>query len=298
MNLKLVLVATLMHAGLSFPFINDGGVDRDNIPGLLGGEDPSEEPPERSPQYQTADYYSYGYSYYSYPDQQTTINSGTNPLGGLFMTTATSSSIKTSTPHSTATVASTSPVQSALSISNTATPTPSSTNAATNRLASSGSSDSKTWKVVGVAVIVVTAVMVVILVVVFFDRWTQFLRDMLLGRKRSNGAEFLVPDWEKRSWEVKLPEDDHQSPADPSSFEIAAPVKPKLQLQPPILANDIDVNRHPFALRPGHKLPFESFVSSDRQGSRTADHSYSSLTTAELQRQNSQAAHHAYTAYA
>jgi len=136
--------------------------------------------------------------------------------------------------------------------------------------------------------------MMVILVVVFFDRWTQFLRDVLLGRKRSNGAEYFVPDWEKRSWEVKLAEDDHQSPANPSSsFEIAAPVKPL------IVANDNVVNRHPFPLRPGHRPAFDSFVSPDAQGSRPAENrSYSSMTTAELQRQNSRAAQHAYTAYA
>lgn len=296
MNLKLVLVATLLHAGFAFPFIN-GGVDRQNIPGVLGNDDPSDEPPDEPPELQTADYYTYGYSYYSHADPETSAISGNNGLGGLFTTSSTSStssSTKTSTSHSIATAVPTSATQPTSTISNTTSLTLP-TSAAGNKLAASGVGDSKTWKVVGVAVIVVIAVMVVILVVVFFDRWTQFLRDVLLGRKRSDGAEYFVPDWEKRSWEVKLAEDDNnQIPSDPpSALDIAVPVKP------PVLANESVINRHPFPLRPGAKPAFNSFVSPDAQESKPAENrSYSSMTTAELQRQNSRAAQHAYTAYA
>lgn len=69
------------------------------------------------------------------------------------------------------------------------------------------------WKVIGLVVICITFVATVILSVVFFDSWWGFLRDMVLGRRNKEGVEDMVPDWEKRSWEFKLAnEDGHRYP--------------------------------------------------------------------------------------
>lgn len=69
------------------------------------------------------------------------------------------------------------------------------------------------WKVIGLVVICITFVATVILSVVFFDSWWGFLRDLVLGRRNRGGVEDMVPDWEKRSWEFKLAnEDGHRYP--------------------------------------------------------------------------------------
>lgn len=70
------------------------------------------------------------------------------------------------------------------------------------------------WKIIGVAVIAISFVAASILAVVFFDSWSRFLCDLIRGKKRHGGAENLVPDWEKRSWEFKLAnEEGHRYPS-------------------------------------------------------------------------------------
>jgi hypothetical protein len=69
------------------------------------------------------------------------------------------------------------------------------------------------WKVIGLVVVCISFIATVILSVVFFDSWWGFLRDLVLGRRTRSGVEDMVPDWEKRSWEFKLAnEDGHRYP--------------------------------------------------------------------------------------
>ena len=69
------------------------------------------------------------------------------------------------------------------------------------------------WKVIGIAVIAITFITIVVLGVTFFDSWWGFLRAMFFGDKHNGGDEKLVPDWNKRSWEYKLAnEDGHRYP--------------------------------------------------------------------------------------
>jgi hypothetical protein len=105
------------------------------------------------------------------------------------------------------------------------------------------SSDSKQWKIIGIAVIVVSIVVAVIFVVVFFDQWWSFLCDMVVGKRTGDWKENLVPDWEKRSWEFKRVSDQYP-PAPPFPSELAT----KHQ--------SIEDDRHPFPERPPNSNPF------------------------------------------
>lgn len=88
------------------------------------------------------------------------------------------------------------------------------------------------WKVIGIAIISITFVATVILAVVFFDSWWGFLRDLIFGRRHNGGSENLVPDWEKRSWEHKLAnEDGHRYPTLASLESMAKEPPEKVQLE-------------------------------------------------------------------
>ena len=82
-----------------------------------------------------------------------------------------------------------------------------------SQAASTPPAEGREWKVIGLVIICITFVGTLILSVVFFDSWWNFLRAMLCGRKKREGSEDLVPDWEKRSWEFQLAnEDGHRYP--------------------------------------------------------------------------------------
>jgi len=69
------------------------------------------------------------------------------------------------------------------------------------------------WKVIGVAVIAIGFVATAILAIAFFDSWWGFLRATVMGKRKGGGVEDMVPDWEKRTWEFKLAnEDGHRYP--------------------------------------------------------------------------------------
>lgn len=76
------------------------------------------------------------------------------------------------------------------------------------------------WKVIGIAVITITFIATVVLLVSFFDSWWGFVRAAMCGKSRKGNmstrglaGETLVPDWEKRSWEFRLAnEDGHRYP--------------------------------------------------------------------------------------
>jgi hypothetical protein len=118
----------------------------------------------------------------------------------------------------------------------TATETQSST-------ASQSSSESRTWKIVGVSVITITFVVGSIFVVVFFDQWWRFLRDTIVGKSKGPDFEDLVPDWEKRTWEVRLAEE--ESHRYPSTSTLSANA---LARQPSARSQNDDP-RHPFPAR-------------------------------------------------
>ncbi|KAG6877493.1 hypothetical protein C0993_006763 [Termitomyces sp. T159_Od127] len=66
-------------------------------------------------------------------------------------------------------------------------------------------SDAKQWKIIGLVVICITFIGVSTLAIVFFDAWWGFLRAVICRRRYSQEREDMVPDWEKRSWEYKIP---------------------------------------------------------------------------------------------
>lgn len=79
------------------------------------------------------------------------------------------------------------------------------------------------WKVIGISIICVTFVAIIIMAVTFFDTWWAFVRDIVgcggcrKGRDRSmqDGREVmdLAPNWNRRTWEFKLAnEDGHRYP--------------------------------------------------------------------------------------
>jgi hypothetical protein len=283
MKLKLALVATVMQAALAVPFAEKPGADRDSLPGLLG-LDPTEI-------FETSQTTSTSTSSKS---QSTSVGGNIGP-GGLFSSSDSNSKTKTLAAHSTSTATSTLDVQQMSSTRSASTSTSAATSTITATPTGSASSDSKTWKVVGVAVISMIAVALVVVCVIFWERGTRFVRKVLFGKKNSEGVEDFVPDWEKRSWEVKLGEDNHGYPVLPSdSFD-------GLARAPSALSHDDieDEKRHPFPLRPCPIPVFVDFVSPEAQGTRPVEnHSYSPMTTTELQRQNSRAAQRAYTACA
>ncbi|KAF8236777.1 hypothetical protein L208DRAFT_1250927 [Tricholoma matsutake] len=105
------------------------------------------------------------------------------------------------------------------------------------------------WRVIGLVVICIGFVATAILSVVFFDSWWGFLRDLTCGKRRREGVEDMVPDWEKRSWEFKLAsEDGHRYPT-LSSLECIA----KEQLMSPRLPYLSDCDSHP--LEPFFRRP-------------------------------------------
>lgn len=77
------------------------------------------------------------------------------------------------------------------------------------------------WKVIGISIICVTFVAIIIMAVTFFETWSAFVRDVAgcggcrKGRDTGmqNGMENLSPDWNRRTWEFKLAnEDGHRYP--------------------------------------------------------------------------------------
>jgi hypothetical protein len=115
------------------------------------------------------------------------------------------------------------------------------------------SKDSKEWRVIGVAVLTISGVALVVVLVIFFDKWWRFMRDVVFGKRRNAGAEFLVPDWEKGNWE-----DGCRYPSLWSET---------LVRQSSSRHQDVDL-RHPFPARPNpslhsSKLPQEASSASD-----------------------------------
>jgi len=174
-----------------------------------------------------------GYETFSPPE------TATFPFGGLFpdepqsrtdgqtqttATTATTSTAARGTHHP----ATGKPTPAASSI---VTPTPTSSLPSASpssgpdaaEAASMPPAEAKQWKIIGLIVICITFVGAAILTIVFFDAWWGFLRALLCRRRRGGGKEDMVPDWENRSWEYKLPspsEDGLRYPGTASSENI------------------------------------------------------------------------------
>ncbi|KAF8899072.1 hypothetical protein BD779DRAFT_1781441 [Infundibulicybe gibba] len=95
----------------------------------------------------------------------------------------------------------------------TYTPPPTAGVGSTSKATSTPPAEAAEWKVIGIAVISVSFVAAVILATTFFDSWWGFLRDLVLGRPKHEGFEDMTPDWETRSWEIKIAnEDGHRYP--------------------------------------------------------------------------------------
>ncbi|KAH9829467.1 uncharacterized protein C8Q71DRAFT_863231 [Rhodofomes roseus] len=128
-------------------------------------------------------------------------------------TTSTTSSSATATPESR--LASTTQAQPAASLTGstvTATSQAQSTKQ-DHPVGNNAISSDSSWKIIGVAVISFTAVVVILVAAVFFDTWWHFLRDLFWKRRKSDGLEELVPDWQKASWEVRIGDDRHRYPS-------------------------------------------------------------------------------------
>lgn len=81
------------------------------------------------------------------------------------------------------------------------------------------------WKVIGIGIITVGLIATVILSIIFFDAWWNFLCDLFCGcgkkRRKPQGEENMIPDWETRDWEFKLAnEDGHRYPTMSSLADI------------------------------------------------------------------------------
>ncbi|KAL0951621.1 hypothetical protein HGRIS_008302 [Hohenbuehelia grisea] len=104
------------------------------------------------------------------------------------------------------------------------------------------------WKVIGIAVISVSLVAGIILAVVFFDSWSAFLRDVVLGKPNGQGSEDLVPDWEKRECRYRLAmEESHRYPSASSLDSISSTEK----------ARSEDIHELPSLPRPTYLPEYE-----------------------------------------
>jgi len=81
------------------------------------------------------------------------------------------------------------------------------------------SQESSQWKVIGIGIMSVTLIGVVVLLIIFFDKWWAFIRAAFGIQKRRAGSEDLVPDWNRRSWEFKVAQEDGHRYPTKSSLE-------------------------------------------------------------------------------
>lgn len=166
--------------------------ERDLLP-LLGGDNISEHytPPSSASQY--------------FPSTRGAFP-GLKGFGGMFTTQPTESA----TPESAAEGSQTS----------TATPNRSSTESTGNAVNTADTSEpttlpvisaasqvsehtSKTWQIIGIAIIAVLCVAVSVTTAMFFDRLWKLAQEVICCKARSVGSEDFVPDWEKQSWETR-----------------------------------------------------------------------------------------------
>ncbi|KAK7007041.1 ABC transporter protein [Favolaschia claudopus] len=126
-------------------------------------------------------------------------------------TTIVSSSHSVSISMALASVQTTTPFRITASSSSAAT-LPSSTTAATPTEAAKSPPETNHWKAIGIGALTIGLVAGLMLSLVFFDSWWGFLR-ALVGKKRQDGTEDLVPDWANRDWEFKVAStDSHRYP--------------------------------------------------------------------------------------
>ena len=82
------------------------------------------------------------------------------------------------------------------------------------------------WKVIGITVFCITIIGAMMLATFFSDTLIKVFMDVCLGgnRKRKKlGEENMVPDWQMRSWEVKLADEEgHRYPTVSSSLQSMA----------------------------------------------------------------------------
>ena len=292
MILKLVLVIVLLQAALAIPFPSESShntsVNQDSLP--LLGPDPGDSSPVASQE-------THGTKDTSKSTGEDGQYSGLPVTGGLILSTGGTSPSMTAptTSHSTAVrttsaASSQQEIPSASTTSATSTSNVSPTGSSAPSTSSAADAGYKIWKVVGVAVIVIFAVALVIVTVVFFDRWKDFLCDVIMGRKRSHGNEDLVPDWEKGSWEF-------------STGDNSLEPTPKHQRWPPEGTVLSGLKRNKSEIMHQHSGPVPVFVNFQAPPNNQEGHmrnlAYSATSPAALSRQNSRATHNdAYTAYA
>ncbi|EPQ60447.1 hypothetical protein GLOTRDRAFT_124201 [Gloeophyllum trabeum ATCC 11539] len=120
------------------------------------------------------------------------------------------------------------------------------------------------WKVMGIAVIAISGLAVMIITVVFYDQWSRFALDLLCcgkRRKDDGGFEEFVPDWEKRSWEVQLKQEDAGAERYPSIEDLAHP--------PPAVTRKVSGSVIPDPLPaggvPAYANPFESHLDAHQE---------------------------------
>ncbi|KAG5638388.1 hypothetical protein H0H81_000284 [Sphagnurus paluster] len=154
-----------------------------------------------------------------FPDELLRTRTGTDGqlLTGDLSSTSTTSTSATSSTSGASVRATSQTTASATSdtVANTVIPTSSGTapngNSTDAYDAPSGGlagSEAARWKVIGLVVICITFVGAAILTVVFFDAWWGFVKAVVCRRRGGGGTEDMVPDWEKRCWEYKLPSED------------------------------------------------------------------------------------------
>lgn len=65
----------------------------------------------------------------------------------------------------------------------------------------------------------VTLIGTIVLLIIFFDKWWAFVCAVFGFRKPRTGSEDLVPDWNRRSWEFKVAQEDGHRYPTTSSME-------------------------------------------------------------------------------
>ncbi|KAK2461428.1 hypothetical protein APHAL10511_005891 [Amanita phalloides] len=184
-----------------------------------------------------------------YSPTTSTLPSGSSTAHGTFQTASTlymtsepTRSHETMTNHVTSSFAGTNRESmtlapdswpgSSTSSSSWATPSTTETTNYAQDASQKSPSEATQWKVIGITVFCITVVGAIMLAAFFSDTLIKLLKDVCLGgnRKRTKrGEETMVPDWQRRSWEYKIADEEgHRYPTVSSSLQSMTENKQKM----------------------------------------------------------------------
>ncbi|KIJ66221.1 hypothetical protein HYDPIDRAFT_26590 [Hydnomerulius pinastri MD-312] len=163
--------------------------DRDVLDLLGGGDTSGQSTPPSSAGYSPS-------THATYP--------GLKGFGGMLVTQSTESTAPGSAAEGSHTSVATSSVEATNLAADKVTATPGPTALPVITAAAQASDHaSKTWQIIGIAIIAVLFIAASITCAMFFDRLWRFAQEVICCKARSVGSEDFVPDWEKQSWETR-----------------------------------------------------------------------------------------------